>query len=247
MITRHGSKCNDTGRCAENGGGRRVVVTVNDKGLIVVKVSRLRGCEASGMGRCLKVFVLFLALLFVGSCGFTTDSTGPKAVLPPTAVHVDEVPQGVRLKWTAVRDASVYTVFWGSSPTEYKNLANVKDCSVIISGLAKGELYCFAVTSWGERGESDYSSEVDYVYDDDPSRSGQHLAKGNELMANGLYPEAHAYISAAIRLQPKRVDAYKSRALLYERMDEPALAKKDRVMAEKLSSRKTALLDLKRR
>jgi hypothetical protein len=30
-------------------------------------------------------------------------------------------------------------------------------------------------------------------------------------------------------------------------MDEPALAKKDRVMAEKLSSRKTALLDLKRR
>jgi len=115
---------------------------------------------------------------------------------------------------------------------------------VIISGLDKGELYCFAVTSWGERGESDYSKEVMYVYDDDPSRSSQHLAKGNEMMASGLYPEADAYISAAIRLQPQSADAYKSRAQLYERMDEPELAKKDSVMAEKLSSRKTASLHL---
>jgi len=65
-------------------------------------------------------------------------------------------------------------------------------------------------------------------------------------MASGQYLEAYAYISAAIRLQPQRAEAYKSRALLYEKMDEPELAKKDSVMAEKLSSRKTASLPLRR-
>jgi tetratricopeptide (TPR) repeat protein len=199
------------------------------------------------MSRCLQVCALVLALLSIASCGSQTNSAGPKGGAPPASVQVDEAPQGVRLTWSAVKHASYYTVFWGSLPTEYKNFANTQNCSVIISGLTKGELHCFAVTSWGEHGESDYSAEVIYVYDGDPSRSSQHLAKGTELIAKGLYPEAHAYISAAIRLQPQRAEAYESRALLYEKMDEPDLAKKDRVMAEKLSSRKTASLNLNRR
>jgi len=196
------------------------------------------------MNRCLLVCALLLALLSIASCSSHTDSSGGKGVPPPASVRVDEAPQGVRVTWSGTKHAACYTVFWGSSPTEYRNFANTRDCPVIISGLDKGELYCFAVTAWGERGESDYSMEVMYVYDDDPSRSTQHLTKGNELMASGQYPEAYAYISAAIRLQPQRAEAYKSRALLYERMDEPELAKKDSVMAEKLSSRKTASLHL---
>lgn len=198
------------------------------------------------MSRCLQVCTLILALFSIASCGSQTNSAGSKGGVPPALVQVDEAPQGVRITWGAVKLASYYTVFWGSSSTEYKNLASTQNCSVIISGLAKGELHCFAVTSWGEHGESDYSTEVIYVYDSDPSRSSQHLAKGTELIASGLYPEAHAYISAAIRLQPQRADAYESRALLYEKMDEPDLAKKDRLMAAKLSNRKTASLNLNR-
>ncbi len=225
----------------------RAAEMFHDEGSIVAAASRVRGCEASGMGRCLWVCALLLLLVSVASCGSQTNSGGYKAGGPPATLRVDEEPQGVRLTWPAVKHAAAYTVFWGSSPTEYKNLAHIQNSPVIISGLAKGQLYCFAVTSWGEHGESDYSTEAIYVYDDDPNRASQHLAKGNELMASGLYPEAHAYISAAIRLQPKRADAYKSRAMLYERMDEPDMAKKDYVTAEKLSSRKTALLDLKTR
>lgn len=196
------------------------------------------------MLRGFQICTLFVAVMAVASCGTGTNSGGTKAAVPPPSIQVDEVPQGVRIKWPAVKNALYYTVFWGSTPTEYRSFANSPNCSAIISGLNKGEMHCFAVTSWNERGESDYSKEAIYVYDEEPARWPEHLAKGKELMANGLYPEAHAYISAAIRMEPGRADAYKSRALLYEKMEEPTLAKKDHVRAEKLSNRKTASLDL---
>ena len=211
---------------------------------MVCRASRWRGRELFGKSRCLQIGALVVLFLFVASCGSGTNSAAYKTGAAPAEIQVEEVPQGIRIAWSPVEDAASYTVFWGREPTEYKNYFNTTECSLIISGLSKGELHCFAVTSWGHRGESDYSREIVYVYDDDPNRSSAHLAKGKELMSNGLYPEANAYLSAAIRLHPESADAYSSRASLYDRMEEPDSAKKDRATAERLSNRKTASLEL---
>lgn len=199
-----------------------------------------------GKSRCLQIGALLVLFLFVASCGSGTNSAGYRTAAPPAEIQVEEVAQGIRIAWSPVADAASYTVFWGREPTQYKNCFSTKDCSLIISGLSKGELHCFAVTSWGHRGESDYSREIIYVYDDNPNRSSAHLAKGKELMSHGLYPEANAYLSVSIRLHPESADAYRSRASLYDRMEEPDSAKKDRATAERLSNRKTASLELSR-
>jgi Tfp pilus assembly protein PilF len=100
--------------------------------------------------------------------------------------------------------------------------------------LNREQLYYFAVSAWNHRGESNFSDEQVLVYDDGSGRPDAYLAKGNDLMSNGYYMGAHAYFSAAIRLDPGNLHAYQSRAALHEKINQPDLARQDEAMAERL-------------
>jgi len=158
-------------------------------------------------------------------------------------------PEGLRLDWEKAPGATHYTVFWGNESQDYRNITNFKAPPVVLAGLRKGKLYALAVTSWNERGESDYSTEQVLVYDDNPKNASVYAATGNNLMEKGSYDEALVYFSAAIRLDPHDVSAYQQRALLYERVNRTDLAKRDHAMAQKilktrpLTRKETVFLD----
>jgi len=113
-----------------------------------------------------------------------------------------------------------------------------KDCSLFLRALAKGELYNVAVTALNQTGESDYSKEQVVVYDDEPGNAKRHLARGNELMRYGSFNESFAYLNAAIRLGANNAEAFKSRGMLYEKMNLPELARKDFTMADVIMRKK---------
>lgn len=182
-----------------------------------------------------------LAALLVVIPGLTLFYMYPLANKPlhvkpvaPVHVQVSQVSEGVEVAWKTVPGALHYTVFWGTERGEYRNLFNTSGTRVVLSGLRKGELYYLAVTTWTSAGESNYSQEHTVVYDDDPSRARSHLAKANELKQKGDYPEAHAHVSASVRLDPTNPEAYKDRGLLYEKTARPDLARQDYATAEKL-------------
>jgi Flp pilus assembly protein TadD len=122
---------------------------------------------------------------------------------------------------------------------QYRSMGNSATNLAFISDLVVGDLYYVAVTSWNARGESNYSTEQAVVYDTNPARADVYVAKGNEALNKGLAKQAHAYFSAAIRLDPENVDAYRSRAVLYEKINRNELASKDHKMAEKLEKNRT--------
>lgn len=158
---------------------------------------------------------------------------------PPGDVQVDAARGGLRVGWIPVPGALYYTVFWGTERGQFKYLADSKHCDVLIADLYKGDLYNLAVTSWNENGESNFSRELLYVYDDPGSgRAAAHLSRGNELARRGLFKDAYAYLSAAIRLDPTNAEAYRSRAMLSEKMGRAESARKDYAAAEKLFNRK---------
>jgi Tfp pilus assembly protein PilF len=95
-------------------------------------------------------------------------------------------------------------------------------------------LYYFAVSSWNARGESGYSPEQAFLYDDEPGRASVYLGRGSESAQKGLYAEAHAYLSAAIRLDPGNAEAYRQRAVLHEKLNQIEYARQDYQMAEKI-------------
>ena len=65
-----------------------------------------------------------------------------------------------------------------------------------------------------------------------------YVAKGQEALRQKEYPEADAYLSAAIRLDPRNADAYRYRAMLYERISKSALAHEDHQWAERIFKKK---------
>jgi hypothetical protein len=179
---------------------------------------------------------LIVALPLLTACYLCLVSNTSSQVkpIPPESLQISSVPEGIEIAWKPVSGALHYTVFWGFERGQYKNLYNTPGTRVVLSGLKKGELYYVAVTTWTPAGESNYSHEQAVVDDDDPSRAKSHLTKANELMQKGNYPEAHAYASAAVRLDPTNPEAYKDRGLLYERTSRPDLARQDYATAEKL-------------
>jgi tetratricopeptide (TPR) repeat protein len=140
--------------------------------------------------------------------------------------------------WDRVPHATHYTVFWGPEEGNLRDLADAYSSSVVISGLRRGTLYSFAVSSWNERGESDLSPESVLVFDNEPQNATAHVAKGNELMREGALVDAYAYLTVAIRLDPDSAEAYRIRALLNEKLNRLDSAQKDYAMAEKLYNKK---------
>jgi hypothetical protein len=184
--------------------------------------------------------LLMLSQMVLAACGLTggqsSAGTTPSA---PDDVRVEGARGGLRVTWAAVPGASHYTVFWGTERGRFRYLADSKQNDVLLANVRKGELYSLAVTSWNEHGESSFSDEILYVYDDPgSSRAAVHLAKGKELARQGLFKDALAHLSAAIRLDPNNGEAYRSRARLCERMGKTESARNDYAEAKRLFGRK---------
>jgi len=181
--------------------------------------------------------LLFLALMLLSSVLIWCSGSGQKEAglpPPPENLRVELAAEGVQVSWDRLPGVSHYTVFWGPDRRQYRRMADVRSESVVVSGLDPGKLYFFAVSAWNTSGESDFSREEAMVYDEDPSRATEHLARGNDLMRQGYFSEANAYISAAIKLDPRLADAYRLRATIHEQMNKPDLARQDYAMAQKL-------------
>jgi tetratricopeptide (TPR) repeat protein len=154
--------------------------------------------------------------------------------VPPTHIFVTHVPKGVEVSWRPIPGAVKYTVFWGTEREDYRNLFDTGKPAVVLVNLKRGGLYYLAVTSWTSTGESNYSGEQVFVFNDVPSSARTHLSKGSEFLERGEYREAYAHISMAIELDPKDPQGYEDRALLYEKIARPDLAKKDYALVAKL-------------
>lgn len=181
--------------------------------------------------RCVIVTVL-AALALTVSCSPSGDgkSSGPPRA--PQGLTLGMVPEGVRLSWDAVPGAKMYSVFWGDNDYSYSGFFPSKTNSFTLGGLKKGELYCFAVTAWNGGGESDYSKSRSLVYDDDPARAPHYLSVADRLIRKGRYQDAQAYLTAAIRLDPRNPVAYQRRAELYHRTNQTERAQQDMSRAE---------------
>ncbi len=183
----------------------------------------------------LAVAALVLSPLLLLSCSSSvTSGTAQSAPAAPTRLELAIVPQGLEITWQPVSGATHYTVFWGSDREDYRGLVNCDRPALVLRGLKNEGLYFFAVTAWNQRGESDFSGEQPLVYDDGSGRPEIYLTKGKDLMNKGHYVASSAYFSAAIRLDPRNLRAYQSRALLHEKINRPDLARQDRAKAQKL-------------
>lgn len=188
----------------------------------------------------LLVWFLLAMTLFLASCSSMGEMAGPhKPPAAPENVQVRVNESGLQIFWRNVPGATHYTVFWGTESGQYRSMGKCATNSAFISDLMMGDLYYVAVTSWNERGESDYSPEQTVVYDSNPARADIYLAKGNDAMKRGLTNQAYAYFCAAIRLDPQNVEAYRSRAGLYEMINWNELAGEDLKMAEQLQKHRT--------
>ncbi|HMK34603.1 MAG TPA: hypothetical protein VK463_06035 [Desulfomonilaceae bacterium] len=184
-----------------------------------------------------KLLIAVPVILLLYQYPFGGNSQQIKTVAP-SHIQAVIVESGLAVSWKPVPGALSYTIFWGTEKGEYKSLFNTDRPGVVLANLRKGDLYYLAVTSWTKNGESNYSQEQILVYDDMPSHARAHLARGNEFMQKGALAEAYAHISVAIQLDPVNPEAYKDRALLYEKAQRPELAKRDYATAEKLYKKK---------
>jgi tetratricopeptide (TPR) repeat protein len=190
------------------------------------------------MNRSLPIIVLLVGCLCLASCGSGNRSgtTGPPA--QPLGLKFELVPSGLRVSWDRVSGASHYTLFAGKEPGEYRFTVDSTDSSVILVGLEKCQFYAMAVTAWNSRGESDFSSEEFVIYDDDPTNAAAYVEAGNDLMQRGFLADAYVYITTAIRLDPNSAGAYRTRALVNERMSRPDRARQDHSRAERIEKKK---------
>lgn len=179
------------------------------------------------------IIIVMLPLIF-GSCTGSGGTGVGRPPHPPQAVSVEIVEEGAKVSWNLVPGATHYTVFWGPTRKNYRGMADCQTPCLLITGLRPGKLYALAVSSWNDAGESDFSREEVFVYDNGKGSPAGYLAKGSQLMREGRFSEACAYITAAIRLDPRLADAYRLRAALHEQLNEPDLARQDYAMADKL-------------
>ncbi len=185
------------------------------------------------------LIAIVLSHLVLLSCSSSVNQGSAQEAPPaPTQVRLAIVAQGLEVAWDPVPGANHYTLFWGTERGEYRSLVNCNGPAVVLSGLNREQLYFLAVTAWNQSGESNFSKEQILVYDDGSGRPETYLAKGHDLMNNGYYAGAHAYFSAAIRLDPANLQAYQSRAMLHEKINRPDLAREDEAMAQRLFKKK---------
>ena len=192
------------------------------------------------MQKVLAIFlVLIVPLVLIACSGSGKTATGgvPKA---PVVLATQVSCQGIEISWDAVPGASHYTVFWGTSPGDYRSMANSNANSVVLCGLQKEQMYYLAVTSWNEFGESNYSGEQFLLYDDEAQNSLKYLAKGEELLQKGYFYDAKVYFSAAISCDPENGEAYQRRAVVHERISRSDLAKEDYARAESIFRKKVS-------
>jgi len=190
------------------------------------------------MNRSLSIIALLVGTLCLASCGsgVRDRATGPPA--QPSGLRFELVQSGLRVSWDRISGASHYTLFGGKEPGEYRFTVDSKDSSVILVGLEKCQFYAMAVTAWNSRGESDFSREEFLIYDDDPTNADSYVEAGNDLMQRGFLADAYVYISTAIRLNPNSAGAYRSRALVNERMSRPDHARQDHSAADRIEKKK---------
>jgi hypothetical protein len=186
--------------------------------------------------------VIACAALLISCGGPKSEQLVGDPPNPPVDLMVDQVSEGVRVSWKPTETATQYTVFCGSESGMYRNLFNARECSLVIGNFHDGNLYTFAVTAWNENGESQFSREEALVYDRDRKRAASHYQRGSTLMAQGSHQQAYAYLNAAIRLDPDNAEAYRTRALLNEKLNRQDLAGKDRALAEQLHNKKLVSL-----
>lgn len=135
-------------------------------------------CLAKGAGRQRGLFGLLLAVTISG-CGdenvSSSDAPSPAPSSPTSSPGTPPTDTGgttplefAELNWGANSepDLSGYRVYYGTAPGEYAQSfgqgINVgKQTSYVVSDLASGQKYYFAVTAYDTSGnESDYSNEV---------------------------------------------------------------------------------------
>ena len=182
--------------------------------------------------------IVLLSFLLIGCSG-----PGPKKVVeiapdPPQNVRITQAEGVVLLAWDCEPDVTHYTVFWGTKRHLYRNLADTSACEVTLARFRKGTTYFVAVTAWNRQGESDYSTETGFVYDDDPTRAPHYLAEGGRLMQTGNLKDAEMYLSAAIRLDPTNASGYQLRARLFESTNRLDQAEDDHKTAEQILKEK---------
>jgi tetratricopeptide (TPR) repeat protein len=179
------------------------------------------------------ILLILLAVVLV-SCGSSDDKKRGATTQPPQSLWFRMVESGLRVSWDQVPGAIQYSLFWGKEKGNYRMMFRTVQSTAVVTGLDPGELYTFAVTAWTYEGESDYSPGAVFVYDREPSRASKHLSKGHSLQRRGSLDEAHAYLSAAIRLDPHSAEAFRIRAQVNEKLNRKDLARKDYAMAETL-------------
>ncbi len=183
-----------------------------------------------------KRYILVILIAAIGlSVSCTSSEDRKMSSRPPGApqgLTAGLVEEGVRLTWDAVPGATQYSVFWGDDDHSYSGFFLAESNHFTIGGLRKGECFTFSVTAWNPRGESDYSRPCSVVYDDDPTRAPHYVSVGERLMGDGRYREAQAYLTAAIRLDPRNAVAYQRRAQLYQRTNQVERARRDLSRAE---------------
>ena len=186
------------------------------------------------------VFVLpLLAVVLVASCGNWGERRPvTRPPMAPEELSLRIVPQGLMASWSQVPGATHYTLFWGTERGEYWGFADASQHSLIVANLTPAQLYYFAVTAWNGKGESIYSPERPFVYDNDKTHAGEYVSKARKAMADGWYADAQAYLAAAIRLDPNNPEAHRFRAILREKMHRSGLARDDHSEADRLTKEK---------
>jgi hypothetical protein len=189
--------------------------------------------------RLLITLVLGVVATMMAACQQSSDKAKTEGIPQiPEGVQLRLAAKGLEVSWKPVPDASGYNVFWGKEAGVYDRLIESDSPSMVIPGLEKGALYSVAVTATNLSGESDYSEEVTLVYENDPRKSTDYLAKAKESMDRGRHSVALAYLATIVGLDPDNRDASSLRAALDRKLASGQPQENDRLITEK--SRKQA-------
>lgn len=186
--------------------------------------------------------LLVMALLLITvalSYGTSANKvTERKAPAVPNDLRFEETPKGLTVKWDPSSSADSYTLFWGTEKGEFRKLFETTEPAVLLLGLETGKMYNFAVTASNSSYESGFSPERLYVYDTDSTNSNYYLSTAKDLIDNNQIQEALAFLGAAIRLDPKNPESYRTRASLLEKIGKKNEARTDLQIAETLFNKK---------
>ncbi len=191
------------------------------------------------IGRIGAGLALIVVVALTSSCRLSQDKAKLEGIPEsPTDVELRFVDKGLQVSWKPSPRATNYHVFWGKEEGVYDRVVDCNAESVVLSDLQRATFYTLAVTARNAWGESEYSEEKAVIYDDDPKKSPEFLAKAKEMMVKGYHQEALAYLSAVIRLDPDNPDPYRFRAALNEKLGRRRLVNEDLALIEEISKRK---------